>query len=149
VLSPLDPASVVVCVGGTAEGIGAVYPIAKRRGFATIGIVSSLAERDGVQYSPQVDIVYVIADTTWGGKLPDGALSPVSSAMVRTADEMIAIGGGDIGRDEAAGALALGKRVRFIAAEMNHAAALEKARAKQQAAPTDFRGGVHTLFPGH
>jgi hypothetical protein len=146
-LSPLDAARVVVCAGATAEGIGAVYPIARRLGFATIGIVSSLAEREGARFSPDADIVYVIADTTWGGRMPDGALAPVSAAMVEAADELIAIGGGDIARDETAAAIALGKPVRFVAADMNHAAARDKARARQQPEPDDFGGTVHGLFP--
>jgi shikimate kinase len=70
----------------------------------------------------------------------------VSSAMVQAADEVIAVGGGDIARDEAAAAIALGKPVRFVAADMNHALARQKARDRQEAEPTDFRGTVAELF---
>lgn len=39
---------VLINSGATAEGIGQVYELAKRRGFTTIGIVSSLA-RDALE----------------------------------------------------------------------------------------------------
>ncbi len=145
-LSQLDPQQVVVCSGGTAEGIGAVYPLAKGRGFGTIGIVSALAEREGVPFSDAVDAIYVIEDDAWGGRRGDGSLSPTSYAMVRAADDIIAIGGGPIARDELEVALHDGKNVRYEPAEMNHAAALEKARRKGEAVPTDFNGAVHRLF---
>jgi hypothetical protein len=147
-LSSYDPRSVTICIGATTEGIGAAYPIARQRGFRTLGIVSSRAQEDGVTLSSDVDIIYVIPDTSWGGNLPDGRLSPVSAAMVEAADEIIAIGGGDIARDEAAGAIAAGKPVRYIAADMNHAAAIEHARRAHQPEPRDFRGTLQTLFPG-
>ncbi|MET0440578.1 MAG: hypothetical protein ABW071_01190, partial [Casimicrobiaceae bacterium] len=38
-LDELDPASVLICAGATTEGIGVVYPMAKKRGFKTIGVV--------------------------------------------------------------------------------------------------------------
>ena len=67
--------------------------------------------------------------------------------MVQAGDEFIAIGGGDIARDEAAAAQAAGKPVRYIAADMNHAAAIDKARRTHQPAPQDFTGTLRLLFP--
>jgi hypothetical protein len=146
VLDDLTPTSVLICAGATPEGIGAVYPLAKKRGFTTIGVVSAIAEKEGATFSQDVDTVFVIVDDTWGGLNADGKLSPTSSAMVGAADEMIAIGGGEIARDEIAAAMAMGKRVRYIVADMNHAAAIKKAEEARQPAPDDFRGAVHVLF---
>ena len=145
-LDDLSPASVLICAGATPEGIGAVYPLAKKRGFTTIGIVSALAEKEGTTFSQDVDTVFVIADDAWGGLNADGKLSQTSSAMVGAADEMIAIGGGEIARDEVAAATAMGKKVRYIVADMNHAAAIRKAKEMRQPEPDDFRGAVHTYF---
>jgi hypothetical protein len=61
---------------------------------------------------------------------------------------MIAIGGGEIARDEIAAAKAMGKRVRYIVADMNHAAAIRKAKEGRQPEPDDFRGAVHLFFDG-
>jgi hypothetical protein len=148
VLDDLSPASVLICAGATPEGVGAVYALAKKRGFTTIGVVSAIAEKEGAKFSHDVDTVFVIADDTWGGLNADGKLSQTSSAMVGAADEMIAIGGGEIARDEIAAAMAMGKRVRYIVADMNHAAAIKKAREMRQPEPNDFRGAVHVLFDG-
>jgi hypothetical protein len=145
-LDDLSPTSVLICAGATPEGIGAVYPLARKRGFTTIGIVSALAEKEGATFSKDVDTVFVIADDTWGGLNTDGKLSQTSSAMVGAADEMIAIGGGEIARDEIAAAMAMGKRVRYIVADMNHAAAIRKAKEMRQSEPDDFRGPVHAYF---
>jgi hypothetical protein len=145
-LAEFDPASVIVCSGATAEGIGDVYPIAKERGFETIGIVSAVAEAEHARLSDAVDTVYIIDDTGWGGRLPDGTLSPTSTAMVAAAYEIIAIGGGDIARDEIEEALAAGKRVRYRAADMNHAVATEKARQRGEPDPQDFKGAVHIVM---
>src|SRR5215510_10587994 len=43
VLGEYDPAKTIVNIGATPEGIGAVYELAKRKGFLTTGIVSSQA----------------------------------------------------------------------------------------------------------
>ena len=146
VLDEFEPTSVMISAGATPEGIGAVYSLAKNRGFTTIGIVSAIAEKEGATFSPHVDTVYVIADDTWGGVGADGRLSPTSSAIVGVSAEMIAIGGGDIARDEIVAARAMGKKVRYIAADMNHAAAIAKAREKRQPDPTDFRGALPPYF---
>lgn len=147
-LDDLSPTSVLICAGATPEGIGAVYPLAKKRGFTTIGVVSAIAEKEGATFSQDVDTVFVIADDTWGGLNADGNLSPTSSAMVGAADEMVAIGGGEIARDEIAAAMAMGKRVRYFVADMNHATAIAKAIEGRQPAPDDFRGAMHVFFDG-
>lgn len=146
VLDDLSPTAVLICAGATPEGIGAVYPLAKKRDFTTIGIVSAIAEKEGATFSQDVDTIFVIADDTWGGLDADGKLSQTSSAMVGAADEMIAIGGGEIARDEIAAAMAMGKNVRYIAADMNHAAAIKKAKESNQPQPDDFRGPLNVYF---
>jgi hypothetical protein len=146
ILAELDPLSVLICSGATEEGIGAVYTLATNRGFATIGIVSSVAEAQGARFSDAVQTIYIIDDTQWGGRAPNGTLSPTSAAVVGAADEIVAIGGGDIARDEIEAAIGARKPVRYVAAYMNHAAAFEKVQRKGGVAPQDFKGPVHQTF---
>lgn len=70
-------------------------------------------------------------------------LSPTSAAIVETGTTFVAIGGGDVARDEMLAARRAGKKVTFIPADMNHRIAIEKARKKGLPEPTDFRGSVH------
>lgn len=143
-LDGFDPGSTIICSGATVVGIGVIYPLAAARGFTTIGIVSSMAEVEKAQLSDDVDIIFVIADNTWGGYI-DGTqtLSPTSNVMVEASDELICIGGGPIARDEYRAAEMLNKPVRYEPADMDHAAALEKARRKGAPEPSDFKGPVH------
>jgi len=147
VLAKQDPATTLINVGATAEGIGAVYALAKQKGFTTIGIVSSLARDNKVPLSSCVDVVYFVKDSSWGGKLPGtNQLSPTSAAIVANSHSLVAIGGGDVARDELLAARQAGKPVLFFPADMNHARALEKARKLGKPTPTDFRGSVdHAL----
>lgn len=147
ILDGEDPARVLVNAGGTAEGIGEVYALAKARGFATMGIVSILARDEGVALSPCVDTVFFVPDASWGGiDAATGRLSPTSQAMVQASDRLVAIGGGEVARDELLAARALGKPVQFHAADMQHANAIDKARRKGQPVPTDFRGAAHAAL---
>jgi hypothetical protein len=145
ILARHDPAKTIVNLGGTAEGIGSVYEIAKARGFATSGIVSTEAARTQTPLSPHVDTLFFVEDTSWGGMV-DGRLSPTSEAMVAASDILVAIGGGEIARDELLAAKQRGKAVEFIPADMNHEAAIAKARTRDTPLPTDFRGAVHEAF---
>ena len=147
VLDRHDPARTVVNIGATEAGIGAVYALARQRGFRTMGIVSTLAREAGEPLSPCVDQVFFVRDTQWGGRLPGSTrLSPTSAAIVAHSAEIVAIGGGDIARDELRGARAAGLPVSFIAADMNHALARDKARAKGEPEPTDFGGTARDAF---
>ncbi|MFM7170315.1 MAG: hypothetical protein ACKOYH_05610 [Cyanobium sp.] len=129
VLVGKDPRQTVINIGATAEGIGAVYELAKQRGFTTIGIVSSLAREQKASLSSCVDIVYFVKDSSWGGKNPSThQLSPTSTAIVDNSDVFVAIGGGDVARDEVLAARQAGKPVLFFPADMNHQIAREKAR---------------------
>ena len=148
-LDKLDPKRTVVNIGATPQGIGAVYEVAKRRGFQTTGIVSTQAKAHNVALSPCVDFVFYVNDSSWGGYLPDGtSLSPTSEAMVTSSDILIAIGGGDVARDELLAAKRLGKRVTFIPADMNHRLAREKAARKGLPEPKDYRGSAHVALAG-
>ncbi len=147
VLSLHDPATTLVNIGGTAAGIGAVYELAKRRGFGTMGIVSTLARDGGETLSPCVDWVFFVRDDSWGGLLPGSTqLSPTSAAIVANSHEIVAIGGGEIARDELRGARQAGKLLSFFPADMNHRIARDKALAKGQSAPTDLRGAADADF---
>lgn len=143
ILAQHDPRTTLINIGATAEGIGAVYDLAKRRGFTTLGIVSQLARDEGVRLSPHVDHVFFVPDDSWGGMGADGrTLAPTSAAIVANSSRVVGIGGSDIARDELRAARAAGLAVEFIAADMNHAIAREKARRKGQREPSEFRGSA-------
>jgi hypothetical protein len=146
-LREFDPAVTIINSGATAIGIGAVYPLARRMGFTTSGIVSTQARESSAELSKDVDDVFFVEDSTWGGFVDSrGTLSPTSAAMVQSSDVMIAIGGGEIARDELKAAQRLGKEVRFIPADMNHQVAREKAKKKGLPPPTSFAGAVDVAF---
>ena len=143
VLKRFDPARTVINSGATAPGIGAAYELAKQLGFETMGIVSELARREHVELSPCVDFVFYGPDETWGGIVAGTqSLSPTSTAMVRSSDVVVAIGGGEVARDELLAARAAGKETEVFPADMNHRLAIEKAKKKGAPAPTDFSGAV-------
>jgi NADPH:quinone reductase-like Zn-dependent oxidoreductase len=147
ILDEFDPASTIVNIGATAAGIGAVYEVAKRKGFTTSGIVSTQAKESNAALSPCVDIVFFVRDATWGGLLPGTqVLSPTSTAMVESSDVVVAIGGGEIARDELIAARRAGKRVEFLPADMNHEIARETALTRGEPPPNDFRGAAATVF---
>ena len=147
ILDRYDPGTTIVNLGATAEGIGAVYEIAKRRGFFTTGIVSTQARASPVPMSNAVDRVFFVLDDGWGGFVPGtDRLSPTSQAMVEISDVMVGIGGGDVARDEMTTARSMGKDVRYVPADMNHRMAVDAALAKGLPEPTDFRGSAHAAF---
>jgi hypothetical protein len=147
VLARHDPRTTIVNIGATAEGIGAVYELARSLGFQTTGIVSTQAQEHGAPISPFVQQVVYIPDETWGGLVPGtDRLSPTSQAMVDMSDVLVGIGGGEVSRDELAAARRAGKPVEFIPADMDHAKAADKAAKKGGPPPTDFRGEAHAVF---
>ena len=146
-LDQFDPRQTIVNIGATPEGIGAVYETAKQKGFLTAGIVSTQAQEHHVTLSPCVDLVFFVRDATWGGFIPGTEqLSPTSTAMVENSDVIVAIGGGEVARDELMAAKRLGKAFRFLPADMNHQIARDRALKRGQAAPTDFRGAAGAVF---
>jgi len=147
VLEKYRPAKTMVNIGATAVGIGAVYELAKRKGFTTIGIVSTLARDENVTLSPCVDYVFFIKDSSWGGQQAGtNKLSPTSRAIVANSASVVGIGGGDVARDEMLAARNAGKSVLFIPADMDHQLAREKALKRGLPEPTDFRGSAHTAL---
>ena len=146
-LDKYTPQKTIVLIGATREGIGAVYDLAKSKGFTTAGIVSSQAKENNVPFSPCVDHVFVVEDATWGGVDPKTKrLSPTSAAVVENSDVMVAFGGGDIARDELTAARRAGKPIAFHAADMNHKIALERAKKRGEPAPADFSGSAAAVF---
>ena len=147
ILNKFDTANSIVNIGATVDGIGAVYELAKQRGFVTSGIVSNQAKEYQAELSPCVDYVFYIEDPTWGGFVEGSdQLSPTSTAMVEVSDVMIGIGGGEVARDELRVARRLGKDVHFISADMNHQRARDKAEKKGLPEPSDFAGAASKLF---
>jgi len=149
VLSGLDPARTIVNVGATIDGIGAVYALAKQKGFETVGIVSSQARVAKATLAPCAGTVFFVEDESWGGLLPGTTtLSPTSSTLVSVSDRIVAIGGGDIARDEFNAGRRLGKKTEFFPADMNHEIARARAARNKQPPPTDFRGALGAALAG-
>ncbi|MEO7852878.1 MAG: hypothetical protein ABIR94_11590 [Rubrivivax sp.] len=147
VLAGHSPGCTWINIGATEAGIGAVYPLARQLGFATLGIVSSLAREQALALSPSVDRVFFVADSHWGGCLPGSTqLSPTSAALVEHSDELVAIGGNRVAADELMAACAAGKAVRFMAADMDHRLAVQRAARRGEPAPTDFRGAADAAW---
>ncbi len=147
ILAEFDPAKTIINAGATPDGIGAVYKLAKQKGFMTIGIVSIQAKQYNAELSPYVDHVFYVEDSSWGGFIEKTEqLSPTSEAMVGNSDVIIGIGGGEVARDEMIVAKRMGKEVRFIPADMNHQKAIEKAQKKGLPVPTDFSGAADVVF---
>jgi hypothetical protein len=144
VLDRQDPTKTLINIGATEVGIGAVYELAKRKGFTTMGIASTRARDERVPLSKCVDYVFYVKDAYWGRKIPGTAhLSPTSAALVQCSTSCVAIGGGEATRDEMLAARQAGKPVTFVPADMNHQIAREKAQKNGRPEPTDFRGAAH------
>lgn len=147
ILDEFDPSEIIVNIGATPEGIGAIYNLAKSRGIITTGIVSTRARESNAELSSCADYVFFVEDQSWGGFVEgENRLSPTSEAMVGNSDVLIGIGGGEVARDELTAAKRMGKEVRFIPADMNHQKALEKAKEKGLPAPTSFGGAAGEAF---
>ena len=147
VLSKYSPETFLINIGATSGGIGAVYPLAKRLGFISTGIVSSVAAEYMEYISKDVDHVCFVSDTQWGGKVPgSNELSPTSQAMVSCSDILIAIGGGEVSRDELLAAREQGKPIHFYPAEISHAYLIQRAIKRGLPVPESFWGAVYEVF---
>jgi hypothetical protein len=92
----LDPETTSVLIGATKEGIGAGYKVARELGFTTLGLVSSKSIAYGGEYSPYVDTIVVVEDTSWGGLDKAGRPTPTTQAFIGASDSFASYGGGDI-----------------------------------------------------
>jgi hypothetical protein len=147
VLARHDSKTTLVNIGGTADGIGAVYALAKKLGFETTGIVSERALRYPENLSSAVDHLCIIQDDQYGGTLPGTTvLTPTSRAMVACSDLLVGIGGGEISRAELLAGRAQGKPVEYFPAEMNHESAIELAKKRGQPTPASFASVVDKDF---
>jgi hypothetical protein len=147
VLSHYRPEKTLVNIGATTGGMGKAYPLIKSLKFVTAGIVSTEALAKPEYVSAAVDHICFIQDKQWGGRLPNSSeLSPTSKAMVACSDILVAIGGGDIVRDELLAGRAQGKPIQYFPAEMNHETAMR--RAKHQGKPLSevVMGSAHDVF---
>lgn len=147
VLSQYSPEKTLINIGATKGGMGEAYPLIKSLGFVTAGIVSTEALANPEYISDAVDHICFIKDKQWGGKLPNSEeLSPTSKAMVEASDILVAIGGNDIARDELLEGKALGKPIQYFPAEMDHEAAVRRAKYLGVPMPESFMGSVHDVF---
>ena len=147
ILNEVDVSKTIVNIGATLEGIGAIYEIARHRGFRTTGIVSSQAKKCRAKLSPFVDYVFYVEDDLWGGFMEKSdKLSPVSAAMIQITHIIVGIGGGEIARDELITAKKTGIETRFFTADMNHKNAIETAKRKGLPIPTEFAGAACKVF---
>ena len=67
-------------------------------------------------------------------------LSPISRAMVNSSDILVAIGGGDVTKDELLAARELGKPIHYYPAEVKHEWAIRNAKRKGLPPPESFLG---------
>ena len=149
VLSQYRPEKTLVVSGATEVGIGAVYRLAKSMQFETAGIVTSQAADKPEGISAFVDHICFIKDVQYGGKMHNSnELSPTSRAMVDCSDILVAIGGGDISREELVEGKKQGKPIQYFPADMNHENALHQAIKKGLPTPDSFKGTVHDTFSG-
>ena len=99
ILSCYDPSKTIINIGASSNGIGKIYKLAKELGFLTTGIVSSLVSVSS--FSKYCDYVFIINDEQYGGYIKGTQkLSPTSEAMIEISDVIIALGGGNIAKDE-------------------------------------------------
>lgn len=147
VLAEYSPETTLVNIGGTKNGLGAIYSPAKSMGFTTTGIASTLALEYPNDISRDVDHICFISDNQWGGNLPNSnKLSPTSQAMVTCSDILVGIGGGAISRDEMTAGRDLGKPVHFHPAEVNHEWLIRRAKRSGLPQPESFWGKAHEIF---
>jgi len=147
VLAQYSPEKTLVNIGATKGGLGAAYPLIKSLGFVTTGIVSTESLNYPDEISEAVDHICFIKDKQWGGKLPNSeTLSPTSEAMVKCSDILVAIGGNDVSRDELMEGRKQGRPIQYFPAEMDHDAAIRRAKRLGLPAPKSFMGSVHEVF---
>jgi len=144
VLGSHSPDTALITYGATRYGLGEIYPLAKSQGFATAGIVSTLAFAYPEDLSRDIDHLCFIQDDQWGGNLPDGSgLSPTSRAMVACSDILVGIGGGEISRDEMLAGREQGKPVIFYPADVRHEWLIRRMQKQGLPPPVSFRGAAH------
>jgi len=147
VMSHYLPEKTLINIGGTKVGLGSIYSLAKSLRFETTGITSNQALLYPEEISDVVDHICFVKDSQYGGKLPNSdEVSPTSKAMVACSDILVAIGGGDISRDELLEGKKQGKPVEFFPADVNHDLAIQRAKRLGQPPPESFKGAVHEVF---
>ena len=142
-IEKLDPNEYIINIGATEEGIGGAYQIAKELGFKTIGIVSTQALSYSGNFSPCVDMIYIVNDSKWGGYLPGtDKLTEATKAFLGASDIIAAYGGGENTAVTLREAKKLDISLSYTLADMNHKKALKQSHGK----PVDFRGAAFTAW---
>ncbi|MDP2593984.1 MAG: hypothetical protein Q8P36_01435 [bacterium] len=142
-IEKLNPDEWFINIGATEEGIGGAYKIAKDLGFKTIGIVSTQALSYSGNFSPYVDMIYIVNDANWGGYLPGtDKLTEATKAYLGTSDVIAAYGGGENTAVTLREAKKLGTPLSYVPADMNHEKALKQSHGK----PVDFKGAAFAAW---
>lgn len=147
ILSKFSPDDTIINIGATYNGIGILYREAKKLGFETTGIVSSLSNRSRNgqnSFSKFCDYVFLIQDKTYGGFIDKNKeiLSPTSELMVNSSDILVALGGGAISHDEFYMAKNRKKKVAYYPFDSNHSKVSKKSAYHGNPPPTDFSSPV-------
>ncbi|MEU8632801.1 hypothetical protein AB0C38_11580 [Amycolatopsis sp. NPDC048633] len=150
VLDGYRPEAVLVHCGSLLrdcglDGVAEVHSLAKRRGFETAGIHSTVAREFHATHrvSPYCDHVFLVKDETWGGFRPGTRMpTPTLQAHVDVSDEAVFIGGGKHTADEVRAFADSGKPVRYFPAEMNHTTTSNWCERAGVPVP-DFRGAAY------
>lgn len=142
-LRTFDPATTAITIGATSEGIGAAYRVAKKLGFTTLGVVSTLALNYSGHFADDVDRIFVVNDDKWGGYVP-GTDKPVATteAFLSASDEIHAFGGGDITATTLKEARKRGIPFSYTPADMNHAKADQDRAAGRAYDATGYKGSA-------
>lgn len=143
-LRALDPATTIINIGATEEGIGAAYEVAKKLGFETMGVVSNRALNYNGKFSSDVDRIYIINDVLrlWGGYIPGTKdAAPVSTVFLRVSNTISAYGGGEHTAMVMREAVRRGGiDVKFTPAEMSHK------KAKSTGKSVDVKGPAQAAW---
>lgn len=117
----LFPAQLIVVAGGTSEGIGEVYPVAKKMGIETLGIVAS----QGKEFkSIDCDHLLVVENGNpddWSTKLPESreellvTTLRIANSGVGLGGQLLAFNGGRQAYEETLAAARQGFPVKIIA----------------------------------
>lgn len=136
-LSQISPGEYIINIGATEDGIGCANEIAKKMGFETIGVVSTLGLAYSGKFSEFVEKIFIVNDELWGGFIPGTKqLAETTKVYLAVSDVIVAFGGGGNTAVTLVEAKKIGIPVKYFPFEMNH----EKAKKQFKGEISDFTG---------